>query len=71
MKRLARFCLLILTFFPQLAFSSAPLRQQDIRKTVEKLVEHHIDTKHISPYILTRSLEDYVRAFDSHKAYLT
>ncbi|WP_080141886.1 tail-specific protease Tsp [Chlamydia suis] len=71
MKRLARFCLLILTLFPQLAFSSAPLRQQDIRKTVEKLVEHHIDTKHISPYILTRSLEDYVRAFDSHKAYLT
>lgn len=71
MKRVARFCLLILTFFPQLAFSSAPLRQQDIRKTVEKLVEHHIDTKHISPYILTRSLEDYVRAFDSHKAYLT
>ncbi|MEB2681258.1 PDZ domain-containing protein [Chlamydia suis] len=71
MKRLARFCLLILTLFPQIAFSSEPLRQQDIRKTVEKLVGHHIDTKHISPYILTRSLEDYVRAFDSHKAYLT
>ncbi|AAF39535.1 PDZ domain-containing protein [Chlamydia trachomatis] len=71
MKRLARFCLLALTLFPQLAFSSAPLRQQDVRKTVEKLVEHHIDTKHISPHILSRSLEDYARSFDSHKAYLT
>lgn len=71
MMRFARFCLLVLTLFPQLAFSAEPLRRQDVRKTVDKLVEHHIDTQQISPYILSRSLEDYVRSFDSHKAYLT
>ena len=71
MMRLARFCLLVLTLFPQFSFSAELLRQTDVRKTIEKLVEHHIDTKQISPYILSRSLEDYVRAFDSHKAYLT
>ncbi|CPR45131.1 S41 family peptidase [Chlamydia trachomatis] len=71
MMRFARFCLLVLTLFPQLAFSAEPLRRQDVRKTVDKLVEYHIDTQQISPYILSRSLEDYVRSFDSHKAYLT
>lgn len=71
MITIRRLFVLLLVCFPSLSFSSSFLREADIRKTVDRLVEYHVDTKQISTIILSRSLESYAKAFDTHKAYLT
>lgn len=70
MITIRRLFVLLLVFLPHTSFASL-LKEEDVRKTVDRLVEYHVDTKQISNTILIRSLESYAKAFDSHKAYLT
>ncbi|BAE81591.1 cell division related penicillin-binding proteinase [Chlamydia felis Fe/C-56] len=71
MIKILRLCALVLTFLPSFSFSSELFREEDIRKTVDKLIEYHIDIQDISSDILIRSLIGYSQSFDPHKAYLT
>ncbi|MEF9496621.1 MULTISPECIES: tail-specific protease Tsp [Chlamydia] len=71
MIKILRLCALVLTCFPSLSFASELLHEEDIRKTVDKLIEYHVDVQDISSDILIRSLIGYSQSFDPHKAYLT
>ncbi|MFJ1509164.1 S41 family peptidase [Chlamydia crocodili] len=71
MIKILRLCALVLTCFPSLSFASELLHEEDIRKTVDKLIEYHVDVQDISSDILMRSLIGYSQSFDPHKAYLT
>ncbi|AAP04938.1 S41 family peptidase [Chlamydia caviae] len=71
MIKILRLCALVLTCLPSFSFASELLHEADIRKTVDRLIEYHVDVQDISPDILMRSLRGYSQSFDSHKAYLT
>ncbi|WP_348663726.1 tail-specific protease Tsp [Chlamydia vaughanii] len=71
MIKILRLCALVLTLLPSFSFSSELLHEEDIRKTMDKLIEYHVGTQDISSDILLRSLIGYSQSFDSHKAYLT
>lgn len=47
------------------------LETNDIYKTVNKLVQYHVDTHEVTAPILVRSIESYANAFDLNRAYLT
>lgn len=71
MIKILRLCALVLTCLPSFSFASELLHEEDIRKTVDKLIEYHVDIQDISSDILVRSLLGYSQSFDPHKAYLT
>ncbi|MDS0919778.1 tail-specific protease Tsp [Chlamydia psittaci] len=71
MIKILRLCSLVLTCLPSFSFASELLHEEDIRKTVDKLIEYHVDIQDISSDILVRSLLGYSQSFDPHKAYLT
>lgn len=71
MATIYRLFAFLLILFPHFAFSQAAfLKECDVRSTVDRLIEYHVDTKQISADILARSLKDYTKAFDPHHVYL-
>ena len=56
MKTIVRLCFLFLSLLPNLSFSLEYLREEDIQTTVDKLIEHHVDTQELNENILSRSI---------------
>ena len=71
MKTIVRLCFLFLSLLPNLSFSLEYLREEDIQTTVDKLIEHHVDTQELNENILSRSIVCYIQSFDPFKSYLT
>ncbi|WP_192940647.1 S41 family peptidase [Candidatus Chlamydia corallus] len=71
MKKLVRLCVVLLSLLPNVVFSSDLLREEGIKKMMDKLIEYHVDTQEISTDILSHSLSSYIQAFDPHKSYLS
>lgn len=71
MTKLFRLFVLLLTVVPCFSFSSDLLYEEDVRKTVDKLIDYHVGTQDMTTDILLRSLSGYFQAFDPYKSYLT
>lgn len=71
MTKFLRLLGLPLCFFSVFCFSTELKDPQDVHSTIEKLVSYHVDTKEITADILSTSVEEYAKIFDTNKAYLT
>ncbi|AAP98506.1 carboxy-terminal proteinase precursor [Chlamydia pneumoniae TW-183] len=71
MKKLVRLCVVLLSLLPNVLFSSDLLREEGIKKMMDKLIEYHVDAQEVSTDILSRSLSSYIQSFDPHKSYLS
>lgn len=60
----------ILSAISVLGYADENLEQEDIRPTVNKLLELHVDEHALSPKILQRSFNMYIERFDPQKIYL-
>ncbi|ANH78350.1 S41 family peptidase [Candidatus Chlamydia sanziniae] len=71
MKKFIHYCAFFLSFLSLPSFSTELVREEGIKKIVDKLIEYHVNAQEMSTDILLRSLVSYIQAFDPYKAYLS
>ncbi len=71
-NRFLKFFVLPLSIFLSLSLlpGGGQLKPSDVRGTMDKMLEYHVEYKEFSPLIARRSLKVFLQQFDSEKVYL-